>query len=80
VKTTLASAMVSVFTTLILVAYKDIFDEGWVWCWTELVLISFCPAHIVCMSAACHLPSGLIMSCLPLSNQRNVPGVSCWSF
>jgi adenylate cyclase 8 len=28
VKTTLASAMVSVFTTLILVAYKDIFDEG----------------------------------------------------
>jgi hypothetical protein len=27
VKTTLASAMVSVFTTLILVAYKDVFDE-----------------------------------------------------
>jgi adenylate cyclase 8 len=27
VKTTLASAMVTIFTTLILVAYKEVFDE-----------------------------------------------------
>jgi hypothetical protein len=29
-KTTLATVMVSVFTTLILVAYKDVFDKAWV--------------------------------------------------
>jgi hypothetical protein len=29
--------MVSVFTTLILVAYKEVFDEEWVWVLTCLI-------------------------------------------